>query len=120
VGLESTQFGDNADGFWDSLNFGVLTFHESIFDVSVFGEMAFRGLVIPEKGFRKIAFHKLTGYHLGECYKLTTKFYCDQLSKKIFLRLTECVKGIHKMLPHVQFTFFEIQRLYSVGQNRSL
>jgi len=49
----------------DSLNFGVLAFHKSIFEVSVFGKMAFRGLGIPEKGFRKIEFHKLIGYPLG-------------------------------------------------------
>jgi len=51
---------------WGRKIFGVLTFRESIFEVSdfeisVFGEMAFQGLGIPEKGFRKIEFCKLTG-----------------------------------------------------------
>ena len=37
-------------------------FQVSVFEVSVFGEMAIRGLGIPEKGFREFEFAKLTGY----------------------------------------------------------
>ena len=39
-------------------------FQVSAFEVSVFGEMAIRGLGIPEKGFREFEFTKLTGYRL--------------------------------------------------------
>ena len=43
----------------------ILAFDEIVFDklaleVSVFGEMAFRGLGIPEKGFREFEFDELT------------------------------------------------------------
>jgi len=58
-----------------------LAFLESIFEVSDFevsvsGKIAFRDLGIPEKGFRKIKFGKLTNtflidYHISNCIQFS-------------------------------------------------
>ena len=55
----------------------ILAFDERVFDnlaleVSVFGEMAFRGLGIPEKGFREFEFDELTCNRGKVCNPLTS------------------------------------------------